>query len=274
MTAMLDWQCLLFVPVGADRHLESAIRHRPDAVILDLEDAIAPDGKQKARQALARFQARLAEAGIDCAVRVNSPLGMMAADIQAVDPATAQALILPKCEGRRQIENAVELAGGDIGIIALVETPRGVEGTALLADTPGLAGLMLGSEDLSAALGVHPDRGVLEWPAARLAMAAAGRGLLAIGFPGSIANFRDLELYRRQIERARHLGMNAVAAIHPAQIPVIREALAPDESEAAWARKVLSCLEASAGGPVFALDGLMIDAPVIARARRIVARAG
>lgn len=272
MTGLPGWQALLFVPVGAERHLESAIRHRPDAVILDLEDAIALADKQHARDLLPRFQARLSVEGIDCVVRVNAPLAMMVADIAALDGSLAKALILPKCESARIIWNAAELAGPGMGLIALVETPLGVERLASYADTPDLSGLMIGSEDLSAALGVHPDDGVLEQSVASLAMAAAARGLLSIGLAGSIANFRNLDLYRRQVTRARNLGMTSVAAIHPAQLPVIREALAPSDHEIAWAEKILSTLSIPGSAAVAGIDGMMIDAPVLARARRILSR--
>lgn len=272
MSPVFSWQTLLFVPVGADRHLESAIRHRPDAVILDLEDAIAPDDKEAARSRVRDNQARLAAAGIASVVRVNGPLAMMAADIASLDRSRVAALLVPKCETSRPLENAADLAGPEIGMIALIETPLGVERLAAIADTSRLCGLMLGSEDLSAALGVNPDGGALTLPAAQLAIAAAARGLLAIGFAGSIANFRDLNLYRTQITQARNLGMNAVAAIHPAQLPVIREALAPEDSEIAWAEKLIGAMGAPKSGAVGAVDGMMIDAPVLARARLLLSR--
>ena len=127
---------------------------------------------------------------------------------------------------------------------------------------------MLGSQDYSAAMGVDPDRGALDLVAAQLAVAAAPRGLISIGFPGSIANFRDLDLFARQNARGCDLGMRAVAAIHPAQLPVIRASLAPAKAEATWAEAVLVAFGAG-GGAVFAMQGQMVDPPVIARARQI-----
>lgn len=266
----MNWQALLFVPANSDRLLQSAIRHRPDAVILDLEDAVAPGDKAAARKGIGAAQTRLAEAGIGCVVRVNAPLAMMVEDIAALDRDRLSALLLPKVETPRPIENAAELAGPEIALIALIETPLAFDRLPKIAAAPRLSGLMLGSEDLSAAMGVDPDGGVLQWPAARIALAAAARGLLAIGFPGSIGNFRDLGRYRRQLEEGRNLGMNAVAAIHPAQLPVIREALMPTAQEIAWARSVIEA--ARAGQAVSAVEGIMVDAPVLARAHRLLAR--
>lgn len=274
MTAALDWQALLFVPVGAEKHLASAIRHRPDAVILDLEDAVAPEAKAAARAALPEAQAKLAAAGIPCALRVNGPLRAMVDDLSAADLASLSAVMVPKCDDPRGLQNAAELTGGKVGLIALIESPRALVRLEEIAAVPQVQGLMLGSEDYSATLGVNPNGGALELVVSQMAVAASPRGLLPIGFPGSIANFRDLDLYDRQIARGRDLGMRAVAAIHPAQLPVIRATLAPTEAERAWAEKVLET--AAQGGAVFALEGAMVDAPVLARARRILAavRAG
>jgi citrate lyase subunit beta/citryl-CoA lyase len=266
-----NWQTLLFVPVGADRHLESALRHRPDAIVLDLEDAVAADAKPTARGKLAAAQAAVVDAGIGCVVRVNSPLRAMVEDLAAADIARLDAVIVPKCEAVRPLENAAELAGPAVGLIALIETPAAVAAIDTLAAMQGIIGLMLGSEDFSAALGVDPNGGALDFLAAQIGVACAAHALLAIGFPGSIANFKNLELYGSQIERGRQLGMQAVAAIHPSQLPVIRERLAPTAAEIDWAVRVLEAAdelkrEARAVGSV---AGAMIDAPVIARAQRI-----
>lgn len=272
MTQIPDWQTLLFVPVGADKHLSSAIRNRPDAIILDLEDAIAPEAKPEARARLADAQAQIAEAGIACVLRVNAGLRAMVSDLDAADHDRLAAVMVPKAETPRALQNAAELTRGAKGLIALIETPAAVAALPSLAEVPQTVGLMLGSEDYSAALGIDPNAGALEPLAAQIAVACGVRGLLPIGFPGSIANFRDLELYARQIRRGRDFGMRAVAAIHPAQLPVIRDTLAPTEAEVAWARKVTDQLAALAGKPqaVIAVEGGMIDAPVIARAERIL----
>ena len=263
-----DWQALLFVPVGAERHLASAIRHRPDAVVLDLEDAVAPSAKVAARTVLRANQTQLAEAGIECVLRVNGALRAMVDDLNAADHSLLRAVMVPKCEDAHPLRNAADLTDGGIGLIALVESPAGLQRLTEIAAVPQVVALMLGSEDYSVALGVDPDRGALDLIAGQLAVAAASRGLIPIGFPGSIANFRDLELYARQIGRGRDLGMRAVAAIHPAQLPVIRAALAPTEAEATWADDVLAGFDA-ASSAVFAMKGQMVDAPVVARARQI-----
>ena len=146
---------------------------------------------------------------------------------------------------------------------------------AMLADIsamPACAGLMIGSEDYAANLGVDPNVGALVHVATLLGIAACQRGPLTVGFAGSIANFRDLDLYARQIAQGRALGVRAVAAIHPAQLPVFAGAYAVTEAERAWADGVLAKAQTIEIQGVVALEGKMIDAPVIARARRILAR--
>ena len=266
-----SWQALLFVPVGAERHLASAIRHRPDAVILDLEDAIATDAKSAARDKLAEDQSALAAAGIPCVLRVNAPLAQMAQDIAAADLSRLAAILVPKCEDPRPLMNAADLSGGTVGLIALVETPRMVFSLSGLDVVPQLVGLMLGSEDYAAALGIDPDGGGLDILAANIAAAAAMRGLLAIGFPGSIANFRDLDRHAQGLHRGRCLGMNAAGAIHPAQLPGIRRAFSVTVEEIAWACRVIAASGPTGG--VVASAGEMIDAPVLARATRILSQA-
>lgn len=270
MIGVPSWQALLFVPVGAGRHLASAIRHRPDAVILDLEDAIAPDAKSAARDRLAEDQSMLAAEGIPCVLRVNAPLAQMACDIAAADLSRLAAILVPKCEDPRPLLNAADLSGGAVGLIALIETPRAVFSLSGLDVVPQLVGLMLGSEDYSAALGIDPDGGGLDTLAANIAAAAAVRGLMAIGFPGSIANFRDLDRHAQGLQRGRRLGMNAAAAIHPTQLPGIRRAFSITSEEIAWASRVIKA--AGNTGGVLASAGEMIDAPVLARATRLLSQ--
>ena len=269
MMPVPNWQALLFVPVGAERHLASAIRLRPDAIILDLEDAIAPTAKPEARTKLRSAQQLIHAAGIDCVIRINSQLRDVVDDLAATDLDHVAALMLPKVEDLRRLQNVAELTGGKIGLIALIETPAAVQALPAIAAFPQLVGIMLGSEDYAASLGVSPDGGALSHLAAQIGAASATRGLLGIGFPGSLANFQALDLYASQIAQGRQLGLRAVAAIHPAQLPVIRSSLAPTPAEITWANKVLQAQHAT-DGAVVAMEGTMVDAPVIQRARNIL----
>jgi citrate lyase subunit beta/citryl-CoA lyase len=269
---------MLFVPAGSDRLLASAIRHRPDAVILDLEDSVAPAGKGAAREALPRQQQAVRDAGLDVVVRVNAGVSALAADTDAIDPTVLSAVMVPKCVDGTRLAAAREgfVARGcrEPALIALVESPSALWSLPVIAAAPGVEGLMFGPEDYAAELGVDPDAGGLDVPAALVAAACAGRGLLPIGLPGSIAGYRALDAYARKVARAKALGFRAVAAIHPVQLPAIRDSMVPTAEEAAKARRIIKAFEASLreGRGARGLDGEMIDAPVVERARHLLAR--
>lgn len=271
-----DWRTLLFVPVGADRHLASAIRHRPDAIILDLEDAVAPARKAEARSHLPAMQRQVHDAGISCVLRVNRPVRQMVHDIESAETELLAAILVPKCDSAAalaSVDDVVSEVARDNrpGLVALIETPRSILNLKEICDTPGLVGMMLGSEDYCASLGVSPEDGTLELPASAIAMACAGRGLLPIGMPGSLANYTDLELYARNVARGRQLGFRAVAAIHPAQLPIIREKMLPTAHEIEWARQIVSATGQEPASAVLGSSLGMIDPPVLARARSILA---
>lgn len=275
-----QWVALLFVPADAGRFVDSAIKRRPDAVILDLEDGVAPRAKSAARAAIAGCQRKLKGAGIDVVVRIGGGLPEMVRDLAALDLEALDAVMVAKASDARPLLNAAEIlaAAGSRrpGLIALVESPAALPRLEKIASVPGLVGMMFGPEDYAAELGVPPDAGALALPATLLAAACAGRGLFAIGLAGSLAGFQDPDAYAAKVAQARSLGFTGAAAIHPAQLPVLRAGFQPGDSEIARARRILEAFDAAIGrgdGAV-ALDGSMIDAPVAARARALLARAG
>jgi citrate lyase subunit beta/citryl-CoA lyase len=269
MTAHFAWRAMLFVPADAPKFIESAITHKPNAVILDLEDSVKAEHKSAARKSIAATLDRFAAAGIQCVVRVNHGLRDMIADIDALAGRSVAALLVPKCDDDRALRNAAELHGGSTKLLALIESPSALPRLEQIASVPHVAGLMFGSEDYAAALGVSPDSPAMDLPCMQIAASAAAAGIAAFGMPGSIANFKDIPQFKATAERGRDFGFIGAAAIHPAQLPALREAFGVDRDEVEWARQVLKAFEA-AGGGVAKLDGKMLDAPVIARARRVL----
>jgi citrate lyase subunit beta/citryl-CoA lyase len=274
------WAALLFVPADAERFVDSALKHRPEAVILDLEDGVAQSAKPAARAAIAGSQRRLKAAGIDVVVRISGGLPDMVHDLAALDLEALDAVMVAKASDERPLLNAAEIlaAAGPRrpGLIALVESPAALPRLERIASVPGLVGMMFGPEDYAAELGVSPDAGGLAVPATLVAAACAGRGLFAIGLAGSLAGFRDLDAYAAKVAHARSLGFTGAAAIHPAQLPVLRAGFRPGEADIARARRIVEAFDAATGrgNGAVALDGAMIDAPVAARARALLARAG
>lgn len=278
------YRSFLFVPANDEKRIARVHERGADAVILDLEDAVADADKDKARGGVRAIAAGLRVKGARVFVRINSSWRAVLADLEASLSADVAGIIAPKvndaaqarvvAEMLREVEAARGLAAGATQLIALVETSAGVLDAAAIASTPGLTGLALGSEDLSVELGVAPSAASLDLPCKRIALAAASRGLMALGAPVSIAEFRDLDAYAAAMDAARAIGMTGVFCIHPAQVEIANARFAPSESELADARAILSAWDAAQakGQAVVSLHGRMIDAPVVKRALRLVGR--
>lgn len=264
---------LLFCPADRpERYAKAA--ERADMVILDLEDAVAPENKAAARTALV-------ENPLDperVIVRVN-PAGTEhhEADVAALAQTPYRTVMLAKAE------DADVVAALDSAVIGLIETPLGTVRCEQIAAVGNCVGLMWGAEDLVAGLGGKSSRFALGEPAAgayrdvprfaraRVALAAGAFGKAAIDAVHlDIADTIGLDL---EVRDAVALGFAATACIHPAQVPVVRAGYAPSPQEVVWARRVLAASQEFGGG-VFALDGQMVDAPVFGQALAVLRRAG
>ena len=276
---------MLFVPADTDRFLAKAGQRGADALILDLEDAVARPLKASARANLAAFVPRLQAAGVPVYVRVNNEPGLLAEDVAAAVAAGADGLLMPKVDTAPQLlhldehltalERQHARAPRSVKIVALIESPLGVlNAMAIAVVTDRTSAILFGSEDFSAALGIeaHPDG--LTMPAQQVILAAVAAGVQPMGLPGSVAGFGDAEAYRALCQRARRIGMRGAICIHPAQVPIVNEVFGGTEEEAARARRLLEVFDASvaAGKGAVAHEGGMIDEPIAIRARRFLAR--
>ncbi len=269
-----DWQTLLFVPANQERHLLSAIKHKPDAVILDLEDGVAGDMKTEARALLAKHQDLLAKASIDCIVRINGEAAAASLDVAATDLSAIAAIMVPKCTDRLKLDQAISLlAAREMPLIALIESPAALPNLAQIAETPRLCAMMFGPEDYAAELGLSADVADLSVPATLMAAAAIAAKRLAIGIPGSLANFTDINGFTEKVRRARSIGFRAVAAIHPAQLAAIQEGFKPSKEEIEKAKEIVASFSGKDHGAQ-KLQGAMVDAPIVAQARRVLKLAG
>lgn len=281
----LPWRSLLFVPAISDRFVESAPRRGADALILDLEDSIAPSLKQEARDALSRQVPRLVAQGMIVLVRVNSG-AQMGADLRAAARPGVTAIMVPKVESAAMLAQAIQLLDaaergvglppGAIGLVALIEGPHAVLEARSIASVGGrLIGLGFGAEDFAAAMGVRPTPLALTWPAQMIAMAARGAGLQAIGLPGGIAAIDDLTEFRQLAATARAIGMTGSVCIHPAQVPVLNAAFSPSPEELDWAEAVIDGFEKALadGVAAIAVRGRMVDRPVYDQALALRAAA-
>lgn len=275
---------LLFVPGDRPERMEKALSLGADALILDLEDAVAPAAKDAARRTVADF---LGSAGRDVAlfVRVN-PLdgGLTDADLDAVAPAKPSGYVLPKSEGSASVRDlAARLAvrgDTDARILPIAtETPRAIFTLGTYAEVSDrIVGVTWGAEDLPATIGAETSREAdggytAPYQLARsltlFAAAAAGVAPIETVYPA----FRDLEGLAAYARVGARDGFTGMMAIHPAQIPAINAAYTPSDAALAHARAVVAAFAANPGAGVLSLDGKMIDGPHLKQAERLIARA-
>jgi citrate lyase subunit beta/citryl-CoA lyase len=284
---------LLFVPGDSTRKLEKSLTAGADALLIDLEDSVAPDAKAAARETTAGFLRELHEhkKRPRLYVRVNAlDTGLTDADLDAVMPAGPDGLMLPKASGGPDISHlgakiAVREAEGDLPdgatrIIAIAtETARAMFGLGTYGRASHrLIGLAWGAEDLSADHGAQTNKdanGKFTEPyrlaRSMLLYAAAAAEVLAIDTV--FTDLRDLDRLRSECAEAVRDGFSAKMAIHPAQVPVINEVFTPSDEAVAHARAIIDAFAANSGAGVVSVDGQMVDRPHIVRAERVLARA-
>ena len=267
---------VLFVPLADERFLARAHERGADALLLDLEDSVAPEHKVAARARLPEAARQLAAQGATVMVRVNSTPELLAEDLKAAARSDIAAVFLPKVESPEHVV-AVEylLAQSYSRLVAMLESPAAVlDAVAIAHAGTRLAGLVFGSEDYCAVLGIASDQAALAWPAQMLATAARARGLAAFGQPGPIAEIADMEAYARLLENAKAMGFTGTLCIHPKQVAVANRVYSPTAEEIALAREIVAAFDAPLreGRGAFALHGRMIDAPVVNQARATLAR--
>jgi citrate lyase subunit beta/citryl-CoA lyase len=283
---------LLFVPGDSARKLDKAMQSGADALIVDLEDSVAPSNKAAARQVTAEFMAATAHEPNRprLIVRVNAlTTGMTDADLDGVMAGAPDAILLPKTVGGADVAHlgaklAVReaehgLADGGTGIIALAtETAAGVFALGSLAGSSRrLSGVTWGGEDLSAVVGAEANRGAdgLYTDPYRIARALALFAAAAAevdAIDSVYTNFRDLDGLAAECREARRDGFVAKMAIHPAQVAVINEAFTPSPDAVARARRIVDAFEANPDAGVVGIDGEMVDMPHLKRAQRLLAR--
>jgi citrate lyase subunit beta / citryl-CoA lyase len=266
----LDPRTYLFVPGDRPERFDKALASGADAVVLDLEDAVAPEHKGVAREAVA---ARLRAAGPDASrlvVRINDEASAeFAADVAMLQATGAHAVMLPKAEWVPTIERLRAACPGT-AVLALVETARGVLAAEALAAAAGVVRLVFGTIDFALDLGLSGDPIGLDLAAGRLALASRAAGIAA-PVAGVTTAIDDDTLLRTELARARAHGFNAKLCIHPRQVAAVHAALRPADDEIAWAHRVVAAMQGAAGA--VRLDGRMIDRPVLLRAERIIASA-
>lgn len=283
---------LLFVPGDSERKYERAQASGADALILDLEDSVAPEGKAGARRLVRRMLSDHTSRDWSFFVRPN-PLdtGLTLADLEAVVRPGLDGLVIPKANGAadvveisRMLDEVEEAAGMTTDTVKLIvictETPAALFNLgSYIPPHPRLIGLTWGAEDLAAAVGATSNRdldGNLTFPyqlaRAQCLFAASAAGVAPLDTP--YTDFRDTAGFAADCARARRDGFAGRLAIHPDQIETINAGFTPSPAEIERARAIIAAFDANPGAGTVGIDGKMYDAPHLKAARRTIAALG
>ncbi|HUZ23297.1 MAG TPA: CoA ester lyase [Streptosporangiaceae bacterium] len=274
----------LYVPADRPDRLARATARGADALILDLEDAVPPAGKHRARGVLADWLAGQDDPGCELWVRINP--GLAEADIAAVVTPWVTGVVVPKAEPALLAEidrlltaheRAVSAPVGRTGALPLIETARGLLSAAAVAAAPRVARLGIGEADLAADLGLQPGPGREELIPLRLqiVVASAAQGIGAPVGPASL-DYKDRDGLRESTQSLLRLGFRARTAIHPAQVATVNDVFTPAPAEVARARRLVAAFEEAVRGGIGVTtdeEGRMVDVAVIRAAREVLARA-
>jgi citrate lyase subunit beta/citryl-CoA lyase len=259
----------LFVPGNRPDRFSKALASDAGAVIVDLEDAVAPGDKAAAR---ASFVSWLREANFAperVLLRINDEsTPWFQHDIAVVSDSGVRGIVLPKVESAAQIERIGSVLPANGFVIALVETAKGIVGVDELATAPRLQRIAFGTLDYALDLDLSGDARGFVYPACRIALASRVAGI-ASPVAGVTPEIGDESKLLGDLDFARACGFGAKLCIHPKQVDEIHKAMRPSEAEISWAERVIAAV-ASGQGAV-QVDGRMVDRPVICKAQRILA---
>ena len=274
---------LLYVPANAERFVAKAHERDADAIILDLEDAVVPGEKARARTCLATAVPAVARNGATVFVRINSTADTMMADAEAACRAGAFGLFVPKTREAQallalashldRIER--QLGRPQMRLVPMIEDPGAVfDARAIGIATPRIFALVAGGEDLATAMGAEPTPEVLRLPKLMVHLAAKAAGILSFGLLRTVADYRALDDIARAAREARDFGFDGASCVHPSVVPILNAAFAPAPEQIEEATRMIAAAEAAMakGQGAFVFDGRMVDEPVVARARAVLAR--
>jgi citrate lyase beta subunit len=272
---------ILFAPGDNERRMDKALGLSADAVALDLEDGVAPSDRDRARELIA---ARLASR--DTARDVSSRLFVRINRLSTLDGLRdlvalqdvldhLDGLVLPMVEDPhevRQLSRLLDELDVDLDILVGVETPLGLERLIdIIGASPKVTAVLFGGGDYAATVGTGLDFDALFYARSRLAAAAGQCRVPAYDVP--YVDVRNTEGLRAESERVRALGFAGKAVIHPDQIEVVNRAFAPTAEEVAWARRVVEAASQAGKEGAFALDGRLVDRPIVLRCEQILTTA-
>lgn len=265
----------LFVPGSRPDRIVKAIEAGAEAVIVDLEDAVAPADKPAALQALhagwAEYAGRARQADVTLLLRINaSDTPWHTAELAACKTLGIEHIVVPKAAEAAAIADIAAAVPG-ASLYPLIESAEGFENLREVAWVPGVVRLMFGSVDLMLDLGIEDADVPLHYFRNSIVLQSRLAGL-APPVDGVCVDLHDAEALKAEVRRARAFGFRAKLLIHPKQVEAVQQGFAPSADELAWAQRVVSAA-ATADGAAVAVDGKMVDRPVLMLAQRLLARA-
>ena len=261
----MTWRSYLFVPGDRPERFDKAVDTGADLVILDLEDGVLPDAKEKARQIVGEWLAK----GNRAAIRVNgTKTAWHAQDLELLRHQSVAAALIPKAE---QVDDLLAFANAvpkGMPIVPVVETALGIWNVRELAEVRGVVQLAFGSVDFQLDTGINGEDSELLYARARIVLASA-IAHIAPPMDGVTLAINDDDQLRSDIARGRKLGFGGKLCIHPRQVPIVNEGYSPKPDEVERARRIVKAAEAAGIGAI-QLDGKLIDRPVVERARAVL----
>src|SRR5688572_11725942 len=279
------WRSLMYVPVNVEKYVDKAHTRGADVIQLDLEDSVPPAEKERARTLVEKAAARVKRGGADVIVRINRPLSLTVRDLEHSICPDVDGIAVTKVDSASHVKLLDELVSeleqkrgmtvGHTKFITMIETP---DAFGRMDEIPRasdrIVAMNIGGEDFALECDMQPDDDVLLHPKQRMIISARAAGVMPLGFIATIAGFGDWEKFRQMVRRSRRFGFDGAGCIHPVQVGIVNEEYSPSAEEVAYAKKIIDMdKEAAASGRgSFALDGKMIDIPIIVRAQKLLAR--
>jgi citrate lyase subunit beta/citryl-CoA lyase len=278
------WRSLLYVPAVAERFIAKAHERGADAIIIDLEDAIAPSEKERARGLVPAVAALVGRSGADVLVRINRPWELAEKDVEAAIGPDVRALVLPKADSAEHVIALADLAEkvererglpvGHTRFFVRIENAQGLlKVSEIVAAHPRIVAAGLGSSDYTIATGMQaggPGNAIASFLVVNASVAA---GIVPLGLVSSITGYADLDAFRRSAEESRAMGLRGAPCMHPSQVPILNEVFSPTPAELERAQRVVEEYETAlaAGEGAILVDGEFVDVPFYEQAKRLLA---
>ncbi len=279
------WRSLMYVPVNVEKYIDKAHTRGADVIQLDLEDSVPPSEKERARTLVEKAAARVKRGGADVVVRINRPLSLSVRDLEHSITPDVNGIALTKVDSASHVKLLDELVteleekrGMTVGhtkFLAMIET---ADAFGRIDEIPRASSrviaINIGGEDFALDCDMQPEDDVLLHPKQRMIIAARAAGVMPLGFIGTVAGFGDWEKFRAMVRRSRRFGFDGAGCIHPGQVTIVNEEYSPSGEDVTYAKKIIQLDKeaASSGRGSFALDGKMIDIPIIVRAQKLLQR--